>query len=117
MLKKPLRIRVGSEYKKILNKGRKTYSTSFILFSYNSSELKEVTSKFGFIASKKVGKATVRNRAKRIVREIIRLNLKTIKPGYEIVFILSPSAPLQTYSNLESEILTALDNANLLKNS
>jgi ribonuclease P protein component len=48
-------------------------------------------SRFGFIVSNKVSKkATKRNLVKRRINEIIRLNFKKIKIGFDIVIIVSP---------------------------
>jgi ribonuclease P protein component len=42
-------------------------------------------SRFGFVVSKRVGKAVVRNHIKRLLREITRQT--PVKPGWDIVFI------------------------------
>jgi len=48
-------------------------------------------SRFGLIVSNKVSKkATQRNLIRRRISEFIRLNLKSIKSGYDFVIILSP---------------------------
>ena len=43
--------------------------------------------RFGFTASRHVGKAVVRNRARRLMREAARLFLPNIEPGWDLVFI------------------------------
>lgn len=44
-------------------------------------------SRFGFAVSKRVGKATVRNRVRRRLREAVRGERATIVPGWDMVFI------------------------------
>ncbi len=46
-------------------------------------------SRFGFIVGKRLGKATVRNRIKRRLREAVRLRLRRgeIAEGWDVVFI------------------------------
>ena len=47
-------------------------------------------SRYGFSVSKDVGKAVVRNRVRRLLREVVRKI--SIKPGWDIVFITRPAA-------------------------
>lgn len=47
------------------------------------------TSRFGFLISKRVGKAVVRNRARRRLREICRR--EPVAPGWDLVLIAKPA--------------------------
>jgi ribonuclease P protein component len=44
-------------------------------------------SRFGFVAGKRTGKAVVRNRVKRIMREAMRAQLGNVPPGLDVVLI------------------------------
>jgi|SRR5947209_19807155 len=58
----------------------------------------------GFSVSKKVGKATVRNRVKRRMREAVRHQLPRLRPGQDLVFIARPAAADASYHELAEVI-------------
>lgn len=63
----------------------------------------------GFTASRKVGKATVRNRARRRLRELARLHLpQQMQPGYDLVFIARYAAAIAPFTNLVETLAWAL---------
>jgi len=69
-------------------------------------------SRYGFVVSKRVGKAVVRNRVKRLLREILRQT--SLKPGWDIVFYTRPTAASASFSELRKLILSLLSQAQLL---
>jgi len=71
-----------------------------------------IQARYGFIVSKRVGKAVVRNRVKRRLREIVmRLNLK---PGTDTVLSARPQAAQAEYGALKTDVLNRLAQAGLL---
>jgi len=69
-------------------------------------------SRYGFSVTKKVGKAVQRNRVKRLLREIVRV--QSLKPGWDIVFIARPAAVNADYHKLEGAMTKLLTRAQLL---
>ncbi len=73
--------------------------------------------KIGFVASVKHEKKAVgRNRAKRQMREVVRLLLKDkkIKPGYVIGFLSTPKVFGAEYTEISSDIESILRKARIL---
>ncbi|MCS6843757.1 MAG: ribonuclease P protein component [Caldilineales bacterium] len=71
-------------------------------------------SRFGFSVSKRVGKAVVRNRVRRRMREVVRLRLGQIASGFDVVFIARQPAAHATYAEIERACERTLRRAQLL---
>ncbi len=69
-------------------------------------------SRYGLVASKRVGNAVVRNRQKRLLREILRQT--PLKPGWDIVFITRPAAANASFTDLRQLVRHLLTQAKLL---
>jgi ribonuclease P protein component len=69
-------------------------------------------SRYGFSVSKRVGKSVIRNKVKRLLREIVRLT--PIRPGWDIIFIAYHSAATADYTNLEKSVKELLSRAKLM---
>ena len=74
-------------------------------------------SRFGFSVSHWVGKAVVRNRAKRLMREATRLRLGDIKEGWDLVFIARNPIREADFKQVDQAIEQLLSRAGLLKTS
>lgn len=70
--------------------------------------------RFGFVAGKKVGKAVVRNRAKRWMREAVHRRLPTIIPGWDIILIARGHVEHSEFQAIDQAIATLLERAQLV---
>ena len=69
-------------------------------------------SRFGFLVNKRIGNAAVRNKVKRRLREVIRLN--TVKAGWDALFIVRKGAGSAKYQDLKDATDNLLQRANLV---
>lgn len=63
----------------------------------------------------KVGKAVVRNKVRRRIREIYRTNEGRIRSGYDIVVVARVRAVFTPYAKLEDSFLKLMDKLGLLR--
>jgi ribonuclease P protein component len=71
-------------------------------------------SRFGISVSRWVGKAVVRNRAKRRVREAIRMLWKGVSPGWDMVFVVRPLLRDTRFGHISAAVSEVLQRAGLL---
>jgi ribonuclease P protein component len=88
----------GSEFRKAFRQGIRLDGALFLMVAAANGR---AYSRLGLAASRKVGGAVARNRAKRVLRESFR-HLKTL-PGYDLVLIPKPEILKCTQPEVERE--------------
>ena len=68
-------------------------------------------SRFGWSIKKALGTAVRRNRIRRRLREVLRLHLQEITPGWDIVIHPRSSVATANFSELASELLRLIPSA------
>jgi ribonuclease P protein component len=71
-------------------------------------------SRYGISVSKRIGSAVVRNRVKRVLREIIRTAQLT--PGWDFIFIARNPAAEGNYHKLKESVISLLSKAHVIAN-
>lgn len=100
----------SKQYALVYNQGS-SWANGLVVMKALPNELS--LSRYGFSISRRVGKAVVRNRVKRLLREILRQT--PLKPGWDIVFIVRVQAATVNYAGLKKSIEGLLSRAQLLK--
>lgn len=97
------------QYSLVYSKGS-SYTDNLLVVRVLQNNL--LLSRYGLSVSKKVGNAVIRNKIKRLLREILRIT--PFRPGWDIVFIARHSAATADYSQLCKSVRGLLLRAGLL---
>lgn len=92
--------------------GKSVANAHFIVYFLRRPEAE--TFRAGVSAGKKLGKAVVRNRMRRLVKEALRLNAHRIARGYDLVVVVRKAAIGLSFAETERSLLHALRRASLL---
>lgn len=94
------------QFREIYDRGISVGSSSFRLFGYPNSV---GHSRLGITVTRKVGGAVKRNRVKRMLREVFRLNRAALHPALDLVVNAHISIRERTVRQLEGEFVDAFD--------
>ena len=110
--KKREKLKKRSDFDRAFKQGKSVGGRTIVLyFPPNQSGFPRA----GFIASKKVSrKAVERNRAKRLMREVFRLNKHRLK-AFDIVFIAKASIVGVKFQDVERDFLSLAEKAGILQ--
>lgn len=105
-------LKENRDFRRLYAKG-KSYPSA-ILVTYVMKNHCECV-RIGITTGKKIGKAVLRNRSRRIIREAYRDLSDRIKPGYDLVFVARGKTPfVKSYDVLKS-MKKELKDAGVLK--
>lgn len=102
-------LKASPDFQRIARDGVKWVTPSFIVQLLQKDSAEPFC--LGLTASRKVGNAVVRNRAKRRLREMVRLSLQQ-KPlsGFDIVLIAKTAAASHDFEAMQKDFKWALGN-------
>lgn len=81
------RVRKRAEFQEIQSRGRRISTPHFTLLVYSRTGQTDTPPRLGVTASRRIGGAVLRNRAKRLIREAFRVTSELWEPGIDLVVI------------------------------
>jgi ribonuclease P protein component len=104
-------LRKNYEFKRLYNRGESAASHLIVVYyRKNGTEF----NRLGVTVSAKIGGAVQRNRVRRRLKEIYRLNEKTIKTGNDIVIVARMKSVNANYNELEASAMNLFRKLKLL---
>ena len=97
-------LKKNSDFHRLYAKGRSAVTPYLVVYCRRN---REKTNRLGYTVSTKLGHAVVRNRVRRRLREIYRLNAPSMPQGYDIVVVARSRCVGAEYVKLDTAFVTA----------
>ena len=111
-VKKATTLKMNYEFRRVYNKGASGVSPFLVVYARPN---RGGRNRLGVTVSTKLGKAVVRNRVRRRLREIYRLSQPEMKQGWDIVLVARTRAVTATYRDLERTYRKTCEKLGLLE--
>lgn len=105
-------VKENYEFRRIYRKGKSAVSPQLVIYCQRN---RRGHSRLGVSVSTKLGCAVVRNRVRRRIREIYRLNKAKMLPGYDLIVVARVRAVETDYQKLDRAYLRLLEQLDLLR--
>ena len=112
-MQRKLRLRRREDFSRTYRGGKSFANGQFVV--YWSQQPKAEPFRLGISASKKIGNAVVRNRMRRVIKEIVRHHADRIAEHTDFILIVRTGAVDKDTKELERSVLHVLRKAGLLK--
>ena len=104
-MKKKNIIKSSREYTEIINTSNFKKNSNFIIYYQNG----KIINRYGISVPKKIGKANIRNKIKRQVKNIIDNNETSIQKPFNYVIIIRKGLLELSYKEIEISLLNLLE--------
>jgi ribonuclease P protein component len=112
-MKKKYRIKKNEEFQQVFQDGQSMANRQFVIYVLDRPE--QPYFRLGLSVSKKIGKAVVRNRVKRYIRQAFLELREEIVTGKDYVIIARMPASEMNYFEVKKSLMHVLKKAGMLK--
>jgi ribonuclease P protein component len=112
-LQKAYRLAQRSDFNKVYKYGKSTANRQFVLYVLRNEEVEHF--RLGISVSKKIGKAVVRNRMRRLLKEIVRSLAPRIASHHDLVIVVRKAALDLSYDEMVRSVMHVCNRASILK--
>lgn len=109
-----LRLKSATDFERVRRDGRSHAHPLVVLIAHQNGR---ADTRCGFAASKGVGSAVARNRARRLLREAVRARIQDIAPGWDLILIARAPLAKSRLSQAQEAVDNLLRRASVLKNN
>jgi len=113
LLKKERRLKNDHEFRFVYLHGEKSVSRYFVLHFFDRKDGQPT--RFGITAGKKIGNAVLRNKLKRVVRELCRANQELLCEGYDLVIVVRKRAAEAKFNDLQKDFDNLMKESGLVR--
>ena len=110
MLSQKYRLKKNSQIQELRRRGRSWHSHQVVLIARRNDRTE---SRFAFSVSRRIGKAVVRNRIKRLMRESVHRSLPHVQAGWDVLLIARRPARTAVFAQVDQAIIKLLHRAQL----
>lgn len=105
-------VKENGDFRRIYRRGRSAVSGGVVVYCLKN---RKGMSRLGVTVSTKLGHAVVRNRARRRLREVYRLNAHRLRQGYDIILVARGRTETVAWKELNDTFLRLCRKLDLLE--
>ena len=111
-MERRLRLRRSQDFARLRQEGR-SHHHRWLILNFAANDLPY--NRYGFVVSKRLGNAVIRNRVRRLLREAVRALHPHLEAGYDIVLVARPALVGQPFASVKRIVTEAALKAGVLQ--
>lgn len=113
-MKEQLTLKKNYEFRRLYRKGASAAGGCMVVYCRRNGLGR---SRLGLTASTKLGNAVRRNRARRRLREVFRLNLDALRPGFDVILVARSRTLSASWKEMNATFLRLCGKLGMAKDS